>query len=81
MRQFPRLVYKSAAHHILVENEAEHAAALEAGWHDTVPAALGHKPVEPAPAAKIEDLTKAPTPKKNGKKVDEAPAVKPSWES
>lgn len=75
---FPRLVYKSASTHILVANEAEHAAALEAGWHDNVPSALGHKVV--APVAKTENLTEAPpAPKKNGKKTaTEAPPADPA---
>lgn len=50
--QFPRLVYKSASHHKGVKNAEEHAAALAEGWHDTVPAALGHKAQTPSPAPK-----------------------------
>lgn len=42
--EFPRLVYRatSVKHfiHESVETEEEHAAALKAGWSDSVPAAL-----------------------------------------
>lgn len=49
---FPRLVYKSASEHVLVENEAEHSVALKAGWHDSVPAANAAKRAPVAIAAK-----------------------------
>ncbi len=57
---FPRLVYKGPATHVLVQNAAEHEQALKAGWHDSVPAALGHKPAPVAPAPQPEQLTETP---------------------
>lgn len=81
--QFPRLVYKSASNHILVENEAEHAAALQDGWHATVPDALGHKQVIQTPTvAPVTPPAPVSAPAK-GKKTPAAPAgtVKPFWEA
>ena len=81
--EFPRLVYKSASEHILVENEAEHAAALKDGWHATVPDALAPKaaPIPPAVAPVTPAI--APSAPAKGKKTPAAPAgaVKPSWEA
>lgn len=76
---FPRLVYKGPATHLLVENAAQHAEALKAGWHNTVPEALGHKPVAAKEAPKAEDLGQTqvtPVATGKGKKADKnAPAA------
>jgi hypothetical protein len=45
--EFPALVYRSASVHLLVQDEAEHAAALADGWFATVPEALAPKPEAP----------------------------------
>ena len=54
--QFPRLVYKSASTHILVASDAEYAAALEAGWHGSVPEALGQVNKAAPVVSAVEDL-------------------------
>ena len=38
--KFPRLVYKSAAEYMLVQNEDEHAEAIEIGWFSSVPESM-----------------------------------------
>ncbi len=44
--EFPRLVYKSAHSHLLVEDQAQFDAAIAEGWFETVPEALAGKPVQ-----------------------------------
>ena len=39
--EFPRLVYRSASNHMLVEDEAQHKQALKDGWFDSVPETTG----------------------------------------
>ena len=41
--EFPRLVYKSASNHFLVNDEAEFNASIKDGWFPTVPEALAGK--------------------------------------
>lgn len=48
--EFPRLVYKGPATHVLVHNEAEHAKAIASGWFNSVPETSGQK--QPVPVAK-----------------------------
>jgi len=43
---FPRLVYKSASNHKLVEDAGAMETALSAGWFATVPEALSGVPVQ-----------------------------------
>ncbi len=47
MKQYPRLVYKSASVHLLVKDDASHVEALDGGWFDSVPEAMIGKPVSP----------------------------------
>lgn len=56
--QFPRLVYKSASQHQLVETAAEFDIAIASGFFATVPEALAGKAVE-KPAEKVDES--APT--------------------
>ena len=46
--QFPRLVYKSASHHQLVESVADFDAAISSGFFATVPEALAGKVEKPS---------------------------------
>lgn len=48
---FPRFVYRSAANHMIVANEKQHADAIDAGWFESVPDALAGKSSQPAPVA------------------------------
>ena len=41
--QFPRLVYKSASSHMLVDDSHDFDAAILAGWFETVPDAIAAK--------------------------------------
>lgn len=73
--EFPRLVYKSASLHLLVEDEDGFLTALEDGWFSTVPEAINpqSKPVEeqkPVEQPKQEEppYIKQPTLTLKGKK-------------
>jgi hypothetical protein len=74
--EFPRLVYKSASNHFLVNDEAEFKASIKNGWFPTVPEALAGKldfeyaeePVEepvieeaPVEVAPVEEVTETLT--------------------
>lgn len=74
--QFPRLVYRSASDHLLVETEEQHAAALKDGWYASVPEALAGKPAvaeEAAPTVATKPAA-SPTPSKK------ATASPPAWQ-
>lgn len=58
--EFPRLVYKSATSHVLVQNQDEMDGALANGYFATVPEALGETdlpPLKKAVLVKAEDLS------------------------
>lgn len=64
--EFPRLVYKSAALHLLTKDEKEFDAAIADGWFATVPEALepakpvvSHETVDNSPPTREELETKA----------------------
>lgn len=61
---FPRLVYKSASNHKLVNTPDEYGAAMRAGWFGSVPEAAKGVASTPAPVAtKVpEQLTGSPPP-------------------
>lgn len=50
-REYPRLVYKDAQIHQLVNDDAEFDAAIADGWFDTVPEALEANGIKPKAAA------------------------------
>lgn len=62
--KFPTMVYKDGGPHQRkggtysfkgVANEAELTAALSAGWHCTLPEALGEKPITAADMQRLKD--------------------------
>lgn len=61
--EFPRLVYKSASAHELVQDETEFNAAIERGFFATVPEAIkgksAEKPEDDAPPTRAELEAKA----------------------
>lgn len=68
--EFPRLVYKGPAVHLLVESQEEFDAALAAGWFASVPESLS-KP----DTALDADETTAATPEEITQKLTELGVV------
>ncbi len=57
--EYPRLVYRSASHHLLVQNDEQYADAMADGWYGSVPEAQSQKHNDaPAGGEAREELEK-----------------------